>query len=502
MKRFIVFVLLAGALSSGLAGQTASVVRQNDAFISDLKVLESWIRQQMAYRNLPGAAIGIVYDQELVYARGFGYADVEKKTPVTPKTLFRIASNSKTFTATAVMQLRDAGKLRLDDPVEKYLPDFSIQSPFPDAPPVTLFNLLTHTSGLPREAGFPYWTDRRFPTMKEILKSLPEQEMIYPPGVRIKYSNLGMALLGEVVAVVSGMPYDRYIRENIFRPLGMHRSSVFLTDKDKKLLAVPYSHRFPDGSRLVMPFTEAKGLASAANITSSLEDLARFVSLQFRTGKAGGSQILDGYTLAEMHRLHFINKEWTGGYGLGFRVWRDGDYTVVGHGGWVAGNRSQISFIPDEKIGVIVLTNADDASPSFFATRILETLVPVIHDLATPTAPVKNIDPRWEKYTGIYTDLSWYDTEILIYKKHLVMNGFNYPPDDDPEADLMVLYPAGRDTFRMSGPHGNGEKVVFIMDKNDRVVKVKVGENYIFPEDPGLHGFKRLDGLDKREKRE
>ena len=82
------------------------------------------------------------------------------------------------------------------------------------------------------------------------------------------------------------------------------------------------------------------------------------------------------------------------------------------------------------------------------------------------------------------------------------MNGFNYPPDDDPEADLMVLYPAGRDTFRMSGPHGNGEKVVFIMDKNDRVVKVKVGENYIFPEDPGLHGFKRLDGLDKREKRE
>ncbi len=481
MKRFMVFVLWAGVLSSGLLGQPSSVLRQKDTFNSELKVLESWIHQQMEYRNLPGMAVGIVYDQELVYAKGFGYADAEKKIPVTPETLFRIASNSKTFTATAIMQLRDAGKLRLDDPVEKYLPGFSIRNPYPDAPPVTLFNLLTHTSGLPREAGFPYWTDRRFPTMKEILKALPEQEMIYPPGDRIKYSNLGMALLGEVVAVVSGMPYDRYVRENIFRPLGMSSSSVFLTGKDKKRLAVPYSHRFPDGSRRVMPFTEAKGLASAANITSSLEDLARFVSLQFRKGKAGGSQILNSYTLAEMHRLHFINKAWTGGYGLGFRVWREGDYTVVGHGGWVAGNRSQISFIPDEKIGVIVLTNADDASPSFFANRILEVMTPVIRDLVTPPEKVKKVDPRWEKFTGTYTDPSWYETEILIYKKHLAMNGFNYPPDDDPEAGLTVLYPAGRDTFRMSGPNGNGEKVIFIMDDKDRVKKVKVGENYLFP---------------------
>jgi CubicO group peptidase (beta-lactamase class C family) len=273
------------------------------------------------------------------------------------------------------------------------------------------------------------------------------------------------------------------MKENIFRPLGMSSTTVFPSEEDKKHLVTPYSHRFPDGSRRVMPFTDAKGLAPAANITSNIEDLARFVSLQFRTGKRDGSQILDGYTLAEMHRLHFPNKKWTGGYGLGFRVWKDGEMTVNGHGGWVAGNRSQISFIPAEKVGVIVLTNADDVSPSFFANRILEMMVPVIRQIVTPPEKTAEPDPRWKKYTGMYTDPSWYDTEIMIYKNRLVMNGYNYPPDDDPQEDLIFLTPAGKDTFVMDGPNGNGEKVVFIMDENDRVEKVKVGENFIYPKE-------------------
>ncbi len=481
MKRSFLLILVAALLSPVLHGQPSLSLQQNDSFRSQIRLLETWIEAQMAYRNIPGLAVGIVYDRQLVYAKGFGYADLEKKTPVTPQSLFRIASNSKTFTATAIMQLRDEGKLRLDDPIDKYLKGFYIQNPFPDAPKITIFNLLTHTAGLPREAAFPYWTDRKFPTMKQIMDSLREQEMVYPPGTKYKYSNLGMALAGEIVAVVSGMPYDKYVRENIFQPLGMKSSSVFPGEKDKKKLVTPYSHRFPDGSRRVMPFTDAKGLAPAANITSNIEDLARFVSLQFRTGKKGGAQILDGYTLAEMHRMHFLRSNWTSGYGLGFRVWKDGDHTVVGHGGWVAGNRSQISFIPAEKVGVIVLTNADDASPSFFANRVLAMMVPVIHGIVTPPPPERQVDPRWEKYTGMYTDPSWYDTRIMIRDKQLVMYGYSYPPEDDPEENVTLLTPAGRDTFVMDGPSGNGEKVIFFMDKNDRVEKVKVGENYIFP---------------------
>ncbi len=479
MKKILSCFLLL-AVSSAVQAQTAGIA-DDERFRSEVKLLESWIQQQIDYRNIPGLAVGVVYDRRLVYARGFGYADLEKKTPVTPQSLFRIASNSKTFTATAVMQLRDEGKLRLDDPIDKYLQDFSIGNPYPDAPPITIFHLLTHTSGLPREAAFPYWTDRKFPTMEQILKALPHQEMIYPPGQRIKYSNLGMALLGEIVAVVSGMPYEQYMEEKIFRPLGMTHTSVFLTEEEKKHLVTPYSRRFPDGSRRVMPFTEARGLAPAANITSNVEDLARFVALQFREGPRQGAQVLSGYTLQEMHRLHFPNEKWTGGYGLGFRVWRQGEWTLCGHGGWVAGNRSQISFIPSERVGVTVLTNADDVSPSFFANRILEMLVPVIHAIVTPPPEEPHADPAWEKYTGIYTDPSWYVTEIMIYQGRLVMNGYNYPPDDDPHDDLVRLTSAGRDTFVMDGPNGNGEKVVFLFDKSGKVEKVKVGENYIFP---------------------
>ncbi len=474
-------LLLAACLSAGLQAQTTPALQQNDTFRSEISLLETWIEAQMAYKNIPGLAVGIVYDQQLVYAKGFGYADLEKKTPVTPQSLFRIASNSKTFTATAAMQLRDEGKLKLNDPITKYLKDFYIRDPFPDAPPITIFNLMTHTSGLPREAGFPYWTDRKFPTMKQIMDSLPEQEMIYPPGTRIKYSNLGMALLGEIVAVASGMSYDKYVRENIFRPLGMHSTSVFLSEKDKKRLVTPYSHRFPDGTRQVMPFTDAKGLAPAANITSNVEDLARFVSLQFRSGKREGVQILNGYTLQEMHRPLFLKPDWSGGYGLGFRVWKDGDLSLAGHGGWVAGNRSQISFIPSEKIGVIVLTNADDVSPSFFANRILEMMVPVVRAIVTLPPPPAEADPGWGKYTGMYSDPSWYDTRIMIYKKKLVMYGYSYPPESDPEDNVTILTPAGKNTFIMNGPNGNGEKVIFEMDGNGRVVRVKVGENYLYP---------------------
>ncbi len=147
----------------------------------------------------------------------------------------------------------------------------------------------------------------------------------------------------------------------------------------------------------------------------------------------------------------------------------------------MAGNRSQISFIPKEKIGIVVLTNADDASPAFFARKILELMMPVIKSAVTPQNPVEKADPFWKKFVGIYTDPSWFDTELMIYNNQLVMNSYSIPPEDTPDSEIKVLTPVGANTFRMSGPNGNGELVVFEMDSNNKVVRIKVGENYIFP---------------------
>ena len=146
-----------------------NTIAQAPEVASNIKLLEAWIESQMAYRSVPGMSVGVVYDQTLIWARGFGYADVEKKIPATPATIYRMASVTKTFTATAIMQLRDAGKLSLDDPVVKHLPWFKVKSRFHDAPAVNIRHLLTHTSGLPREAAYPYWTDNFFPPLEQIM---------------------------------------------------------------------------------------------------------------------------------------------------------------------------------------------------------------------------------------------------------------------------------------------------------------------------------------------
>src|SRR5262249_11442816 len=162
---------------------------------AQIDLFSAWIEAQMAYSGQPGLAIGMVYDQEVVWARGFGYANVEARVPTTPQTIYRIASITKLFTSTAIMQLRDAGALQLDDPLTKHLPWFTVQQRATDAPPITIRHLLTHTSGLPREAAFPYWTEAdAFPTAEQIRATVPQQETVLPPETRWTYSNLALTL--------------------------------------------------------------------------------------------------------------------------------------------------------------------------------------------------------------------------------------------------------------------------------------------------------------------
>lgn len=232
-KRWIFLLLFSFTFLCYSFGQNFSV-EDHPQVAANLQIIETWIESQIEYNYLPGLAVGIVYDQDLIWQKGFGYADVEQKTPMTPQTIFRIASITKLFTGTAVMQLRDRGKLQLDDPVEKYLPWFKIKNRFPDAPTITIRHLMTHTSGLPGEAAFPYWTDHKFPTLGQIMETLPDQETIYPSETKFKYSNLGMALLGQVVVTASGENYATYIQNHILKPLEMNNTSVYLTNEQRK----------------------------------------------------------------------------------------------------------------------------------------------------------------------------------------------------------------------------------------------------------------------------
>ncbi|HLA69580.1 MAG TPA: serine hydrolase domain-containing protein [Bacteroidota bacterium] len=480
MKRllFAVFLLFFPSLEGVSQNQRIS---DNPELQANIRLMEQWVQSQLAYRGLPGLSIGIVYDQELVYARGFGYSNLADSVVTSSQTIYRIASLTKTFTATAIMQLRDQGKLRLDDPVEEYLPWFRVKTRFPDQPKVTIRQLLTHTSGLPREAAYPYWTDNKFPSRTEMIKGLENQEMIFFPEDRVKYSNLGIAIAGEIVAEVAGMPYSEYVEKNILEPLGMKSTTVYFQDSQSKRLAVGYSRKLDDGSRNVMPFTNARALVAAANMSSTIEDMAKFASLQFRERQiVFGDQILKGSAIREMRRVQWLNPDWKSGYGLGFATWRENDRTVVGHSGWVAGFRSHFSFLPAEKIAVIVLTNSDDGDPGFFASHVMAIMLPPIQRATAKSVDVSIPDPEWSAYVGSYQDAWWFETQVFILNGRLMMYDHSYPPEENPRANLVELTPLGQRTFRMTGENGNGELVIFEMEDN-AVVRVKVGENYLHP---------------------
>lgn len=478
MRSVLLMCALFIALTFNSIAQQVQLVQQQDV-ASTIRLLELWIESEMAYRNIPGLAIGIVYDQDLIWSKGFGYANLATNTPMTPATLFRMASITKLFTSTAIMQLRDMGKLHLDDPVVTYLPWFTFKNRFPDAPQITIRHLLNHTSGLPRESAFPYWTDHNFPTRDQMIAALAQQENSFEPQTKFNYSNLGMAILGEVVAAASGVPYELYVRQNILGPLEMKNTFVTLRPEEKQRLATGYDRRMPDGTRKVSSFVDAKGLTSAANIASTVEDMARFASLQFREGKAGGNQILRGSTLREMRLVQWLQPSWKSGWGLGFSISKTDERVTFGHGGWVGGFRSQLLMSASEKVAVIVMVNADDRTPDLFAGRALSMLAPVIAKATSPAPKSVQADSSWATYIGRYTDLTGWDTEVLVVAGRLVLYDHNYPPEENPSGVLTELTPEGKDTFQMK--ESNNELVVFESGPTGKIFRVKVGENYMYP---------------------
>ena len=445
---------------------------------SKIDLFTAWIDAQMARDGQPGLSVGIVHDQELIWASGFGYANVSREVPATSATSFRIGSITKLFTNTAVLQLRDDGKLRLDDPITKHLPWFAIRNSYPDAPPITIHHLLTHTSGLPREAAFSYWAEDSFPSLEQLKETLPQQEAILPAGSESKYSNLAVSLAGEIVAVVSGEDYADYVQRSILDPLGMNNTCVRTPDPPHPQLATGYGRRMPDNSRVITPLIDCQCITPAGNITSTVEDLARFVMLQFRDGPAGGQQILRGNTLREMQRVHCLDHDSQGGWGLGFRIMQSKGKTYVGHGGELKGFTADLRVCPADKTAVIVLANANDGNSRKYLDKGFQWVIPELLKTAMPEPKVSGPDPAWQQYVGKYRDF-WGDWQVLILDGGLVIIQPSLP---DPTQAMMKLVPVAEHTFRIESNAGSfkGELVTFEMD-DGKVRRVKLSGNYTYP---------------------
>jgi D-alanyl-D-alanine carboxypeptidase len=473
------FALVASLFSTG-ALQAQSVASKSNAanvandpdVLGAERLFSAWIEGQIAYRGLPGVAVGVVSDQELVWAKGFGFADVKAKLPMAASTKFRMASHSKLFTAIAIMQLREEGKLGLDDPVVKYLPWFKAKPAGDDDGPITVEQLLSHSSGLQREAG-DHWTTLVFPTSDELQRLYADRQAAFAPSVRWKYSNLAYSIAGMLIEKVSGQRWADYVERNIFKPLAMNASSV---DQNVSGLVVPYGRRMPDGTREVLPFVDARGMAAATGITSNVEDMAKFVSAQFRRGPRGGSQILSTGSLREMHRVRSVEQNWTSGTGIGFAVSRIKDRTYVGHGGGYPGNTTQTLIQLDDKVGVIVLTNTNDSNPGDIAQQLMATVGQAVAKAAAPKPVVVAWDPAWERFVGLYRGRGG-DTQVVLLNKRLVMITPNGPNLDNP----ITIEPLGGGRFRLVSTTGGGAvgEVVRFVEESGKPTRMYVGDSWI-----------------------
>lgn len=461
-------------------GAEAQSIGDHPRVAEALGVAEVWLEAQRAYERIPGISAALVHDQELLWSGAWGHAHPERSEPATPRTLYSICSISKLFTSIAVMQLRDRGLLALSDSLREHLPWFTLRQRYPDSPPVTIEGILTHSAGLPRESDHAYWSapDFAFPTREEIIAALGEQETLYPAWRYFQYSNLGLTLAGELVAAKSGQPYEAYVRANILEPLGLDDTSPEIPLEHRGgRLATGYSALDREGKRNEVPLFQAQGIAPAAGYASTVEDLARFASWQFRL-EGQREEVLRPQTLQEMQRVHWVDPSWETHWGLGFSINRRKDKTFVGHGGSCPGFRSQLLLQMDDEVAAVFMANASGVNTAKFVNGMYDLVAPAVREAveeredeaavaAAETAPGPDLEP----YLGTYSEQPWGgETAAVRWKGGLALLGL---PTDDPAARLTRLEHIEGDTFRRIRDDDDlGEEVVFERDASGRVVRM------------------------------
>lgn len=358
---------------------------------SAIPVIEKLYKDYARKHQFPGFVFGVVADGKLVYSGSTGYTDVQAETKATFKSVFRIASMSKSVTALAIVQLRDAGKLNLDDPAGKYIPQLkNVHYLTTDAAPITIRNLLTHSAGLPEDNP---WGDRQLEDSDKELIRLIESGLHFSsvPGIAYEYSNLGFALLGQIITTVSGKPYQHYITETILKPSGMN--STYWEYTKVPLPQLAHGYRRINGAWQEETLLHDGAYGAMGGLLTTIEDFSKYVALHL-TAWPPKNDIENGgirrSSIREMHQPWQFNtlvanythpgSERTcplvSSYGYGLRWTRDCDGRItVGHSGGLPGFGSNWIMLPDYGIGVLCFSNLTYAPTSGINLQVMDTLI-------------------------------------------------------------------------------------------------------------------------------
>jgi len=353
-------------------------------------VIDKVYQEHATQSHFPGFVYGIVVDGKLVHTGNMGYTDVSKKTVATKQSLFRIASMSKSFTAVAVLQLRDAGKLNLDDRADKYIPEMKkMKLLTADAPAITIRHLLTHAAGFPEDNP---WGDRQLADTNDELLQLVQSPVSFSnaPGIAYEYSNLGITLLGYLIQKVSGKTYQQYINENIFKPLGMTHTKWEYTEIPADKLA--HGYRWRDGKWIDEPLLHDGAYGAMGGLITSIEDFSKYMALHIAAWPPKDDTDngpLKRSSIREMHRPWNISgfapqHKYASGrpcgtvsaYCYGLNWTRDCENRVyVGHSGGLPGFGSNWRFLPEYGVGVVCFANLTYASTVPINLKVLDTLI-------------------------------------------------------------------------------------------------------------------------------
>ena len=411
---------------------------------STIPVIEKIYKEHAEKNHFPAIAFGLVVDGELIYSDKTGFADIDKKIQVSEKSVFRIASMSKSFTAMAIVKLCDAGKLSLDDPASKYIPELKkVKYPATDAAPITVRNLLTHSAGFPEDNP---WGDRQLSDTDKELIQLIENGVAFSnvPGVAYEYSNLGFALLGRIITNVSRMPYQQYINENILKPLGMNDTYWEYSKVPPVQLA--HGYRWINNGWREEELLHDGSYGAMGGMMTTIEDFAKYMMLHQSAWPAvngAENNVLKRSLLREMQQpwmfsvlntqFRYPNGRLCGtssayGYGLTWTMDCEGR-RWVGHSGGLPGFGSQWRIFQDYGIGVVSFANLTYAGTGGVNLRVLDTIIALaqLQPRQVPVSAILNqrknelmkLLPGWSnaEKSGIFAENFFADYSVDSLKK-------------------------------------------------------------------------------------
>lgn len=441
--------------------------------------IKSWLQFRYEREEVPGFVVAIAHKGEILMNEAYGYADLENKTKLTPQHIFRIASHSKTFTATALMQLQEQRKLRIDDYVVDYLPwlndhkDKKWQK-------ITIRQLMSHGAGVIRDGiNADYWQlERPFPTNEELKKEILEANVVIDNNTKLKYSNFGYSLLGMVIEAVSGKTYNEYVSENIVNSLGLRSTGPEYTAEIDDNLVTGYTRLETDRTRLPIAQIDTKSMAAATGFYSTSEDLCAYFTAHF----IGSGKLLDDESKKEMQRVQWHAK--TPGqdnhedYGLGLELEHLKDRNTISHGGGFPGHITKSIADPKDELVVVVLTNCLGGPASVIAKSIYSII-----DYFQDNTPKEQPKHDLSKFEGRYISL-WSMTDIIATGDKVVAA---YPDTWQPLShteSLETLEYVNNDTLKVTDTdsfYSEGELVRFNY-KDGEVESVNYNGTTMWPE--------------------